>query len=506
MCFREAIVLLHNLWVNTHSEYLASAAKAAPWYIVMAGPIIGGLIVGIILTFCLPLKKTGIVADVMEGKLEGGRPLSAQNGLISAMASAISLGFGASAGREGPVVHLGASLAASLAKWTNLPDWSARTLLACGAAGAVAASFNAPIAAVIFAHEVILGHYSRRSLVPIVLASVASTVVSHLWLGNLITFTIPNYEITSYWEFPAFALLGLVCTLIAISFQISLRGADYWARKINVPLWLRPVMGGVIIGAIGIFIPEILGVGYEPTDNALRGTLDFQLLIILIFAKIIATSITLASRFGGGVFSPALYIGAMTGGAYGIVAASILPSFGSEPGAYAILGMGAVAATIIGAPLSTVVIVFELTGNYTLTIAVLVCISVASGANQALHGRSFFELQLEMRGIFLNEGPHKLLLTRSLVRDFASMHSTPLTSSNPENGEQNIERVDKEAAALTPNDTLENALKLFSKTGQARLPVIEDRRTRKIIGTASHLDALNYYNKVLVEVSEEEHR
>jgi len=493
MIFREAIVFGHSLWAGTYSEFLASAAASAPWYMVIAGPTIGGAIVGWLLVRFLSNKRAGGVADVIESRAAGGRNLSLHDGLISALVSAVSLGSGASAGREGPMVHLGASLSAFVSSHLRLPDWSARTLLACGVGGAVAASFNAPIAAVLFAHEVVLGHYARRSFVPIVLASVAGTLASRLWLGNLTTFIIPDYQIASFWEFPAFAILGVVCALIAISFQISLKALDFWARNITMPLWLRPIIGGLIIGIMGLFLPQILGVGYEPTFDALSGKMELKLLLLLVVAKMLATAITMASRFGGGVFSPALYLGAMTGAAFGIISGGLLPQFASEPGLYATLGMGAVAATIIGAPISTIVIVFELTGGYEMTIALLMTISVASGVNQALHGRSFFEWQLEARGLFAHEGPHKYLLMRTRVSDFMieieSNDTAPI-----------------DTPALLATDTLELALRKYDETGHSTLNVVNDLQNRQIIGLASHARALTYFNSALVKASEEEHQ
>ncbi|MEL6921620.1 MAG: chloride channel protein, partial [Pseudomonadota bacterium] len=438
------------------------------------------------------------VADVIEARANTGRPLDLKDGLWSAVITVISLGSGASAGREGPVVHLGATLASVVAHRRKLPEWCSRTLLAAGVAAAISASFNAPIAGVLFAHEVILQHYAMRSFVPIVIASAIGTVLSRLWFDEATAFIIPAYQVTSYWEFPAFALLGVVAALVAILFQFALFTADYLARGINVPLWSRPILGGVVIGAMGIFHPHILGVGYEVTDKVLWNQLPLSLLITLIILKTVATAITLASRFGGGIFSPALYLGALTGGAFGLIAASVFPDMASSQGLYAILGMGAVAGAVLGAPISTTVIVFELTGGYSLSIALLLSVAIAHGVNQAVHGHSYFHWQLEMRGLFDHEGPHRQLMRTKMVMDFMDL---------PEEGREG-ERLDEERnkPILKPNDSLELALRLFDSGGHQRLPVVDPRDDTLIIAWATQMRALQYFNKALIAASVEEHK
>ena len=213
-------------------------------------------------------------------------------------------------GREGPIVHFGAAISSYVSNLFKMPLWCDRTLLACGVASGISASFNAPLAGVLFAHEVILGHYSMRAFVPIVISSVAGTIFSRQWFGNIAAFDIPHYEIISMWEFPAFALLGLVCALVAIAFQFALMSSEFVARNVDLPIWARPIIGGAIIGAVGVFFPEILGVGYEATDMALKQQLPILLMFTLIIAKTFATSVTIASRFGGGVFAPATLFGA----------------------------------------------------------------------------------------------------------------------------------------------------------------------------------------------------
>ena len=492
--FREAIGAVQWLWLGTNSEQQLDAIKALPWWKLLAATTGGGLIVGVLLS-TISARRTFGVADVIEARALASSKLPFRDGLKSAGITAISLGFGASAGREGPVVHLGATIAAGLARRFHLAEWCKRTLLSAGVASAISASFNAPIAGVLFAHEVILGHYSTRSFVPIVIASTAGAIVSRLWFGDSAAFVVPTYIISSYWEFPAFALLGLVSAIVAIAFQFSLFVTDFAARSVTMPLWSRPVLGGFLIGLVGLAYPHVLGVGYQTTDLALWNSLSLQLLLMLIVAKTVATAITLASRFGGGVFSPALYLGALTGSAFGHIATALFPTISSSDGLYAILGMGAVAGAVLGAPISTTMIVFELTGGYTLSIALLLTCAIAHGITQAVHGHSYFHWQLEMRGLFILEGPHKAVTSTTKVMDFMELVDPP----QPFDPESNTPR-------LKPTDTLEAALRLFDQGGHARLPVIDPADPDSVIAFASHVRALSYFNRALVAASEEEHR
>lgn len=495
--FRELIGLFQWIWTGTQRENLAETLADLPWYAVFIGPVLGGLAVGYCLDRFLDNKRTSGVADVVEAKTLGDGKLGFRQALVSGGVTALSLGSGASAGREGPVVHLGAAVSSGIARKLNLPSWGRRTLLGCGVAAAVSASFNAPIAGVLFAHEVILGHYAMRAFVPIVISSVVATIISRLYFGDVVAFTIPDYQITSFWEFPAFAILGLVCALVAVLFQFALIGADFVSRNINIPLVLRPAIGGVFIGMIALVFPQVLGVGYEATDQALKSQLSLEILFGLLIAKTAATAITLASRFGGGIFSPSLYLGAMAGGAFGIIAAGVFPDMASSQGLYSILGMGGVAAAVLGAPISTTVMVFELTGGYALSIGLLLTVSISNGIAQAIHGHSYFHWQLEMRGLFVQDGPQRYLLRQRRVMDFMK----PIEPDD----ENRFFDTETGSTFLKPSWTLEFALRTFDNGGHSSLPVVDETDENKIIGWALQTDALRYFNRALAEAAEEEH-
>jgi chloride channel protein, CIC family len=496
--FRTAIGLVQWTWLGTTAERVYSTAKELPWPVVLLAPAFGGLIVGFLLERYVPARRAHAVADVIEARAIGDCRVPTAQGLWSALLSVISLGFGASAGREGPMVHLGATIASWLEDHFRLSQGARRTLLACGVAAAVSASFNAPIAGVLFAHEVILGHYALRAFVPIVISSVIAGIIARIHFGNYPAFLIPDYSITSYWEFPAFALLGVTCAVVAILFELALMTTERIAWNFKIRLWLRPVIGGLMVGSIAVFFPQILGVGYDATDMALKQGFELWLLLALIVAKTAATAITLASRFAGGVFSPSLYLGAMAGCAFGIIAASVFPEVASSSGLYALLGAGAVSAAVLGAPLSSTMIVFELTGGYEMTIALLLTVSIAHGLTQAALGHSYFHWQLTKRGLSLQEGPHKEIMRYMTVSAFM----VGLTKDDPKPAPPQPDR----DAWLTPNDTLERALRLFDRAGLTRIPVVSANNTSKVVGWADRMSAISAFNRELIRSHEEGHK
>lgn len=498
LVFRYLLGLVQWLWLGTTDEAAIAAPSDTSWLIILLAPVAGGLIVGWLLQRYVPDRRAHGVADVIEARALHDCRIDLKTGLWSAVIAVISLGFGASAGREGPVVHLGATLASYIEDRFRFNQVTRRTLLACGVAAAVSASFNAPIAGVLFAHEVILAHYALRAFVPIVISSVLGTLVTRLHLGSEPAFEIPPYQITSYLEVPAFALLGATCALVAILFQIAMMTTDRVAWKFEMPLWLRPAVGGVFVGTIGVAFPQVLGVGYGATDMALQQQLPLTMMIALVVAKTAATAITLACRFGGGIFSPSLYLGAMTGGAFGLIAASAFPEMASSNGLYALLGMGGVAAAVLGAPISTTMIVFELTGGYEMSIALLMTVCIANGLTQAVLGQSYFHWQLMNRGLSLQEGPHKEIMRRITVAQF-------MRPVDPDAQPQDFEP-QSGAPSLLAGDTLERALRTLDLEGASRVPVVSSHDQREIVGWAERISALSTFNKALVESHREGHR
>ena len=491
--FRQLILIVQWLAFRTSSEALFPQIELLPWWQVLLLPAIGGIFIGLFLQNIMKRQRMLSVADVIEARtLHGGR-IDIKTALLNAIGTSASLGVGASAGREGPVVHLGAALASEIGHRLGYSGVVTRTLLGCGVAAAVSASFNAPLAGVLFALEVVLGHYALRAFGPIVISSVAAAVTSRIYLGEFPAFIVPVDTLTSYWEMPAFALLGVICGLVAMIFMRAIMYTDDLACKVACPLWMRPAIGGLALGGIGIFFPQVLGVGYGATDAALNEQFGFYILVSLVVMKTVATAITIASRFGGGVFSPSLYLGAMTGGAFGILAAQLFPEQATSHAAYALVGMGAVSAAVLGAPISTTLIVFELTGEWKLSLAVLVAVSIATVLTQSQLGKSFFHWQLERRGLHVREGAHSYILKMIRVRD---VMETPEVISGGRDGRRSL-------AADAP---LGEALKLFEEEDVDEVLVYSNESSDEPIGLITHTAALKAFNRALIERNVEEHR
>lgn len=498
---------LHALFYGGTEETLATAVAAAPWYVVVFLPVIGGLIVGLLLRFGANDPVPLGVADVIEARAVAQGRVDSRKGAISVAASALSLGFGASAGREGPAVLAGATIASVACERFGVSGSQSRTILGCAVAAAVSASFNAPIAGALFALEVVLGHYAVRAFAPITIASVAGAVIGRTHIGDSPAFSLPLAEFGSYAQFPAFAMLGLVSAAAAALMMWSIFFArdliDTLREQIGAPDWAQPAMAGLLLGLMALAFPHTVSVGYQITSEALAGELDLWTCILFAVIKTAAVAITLGGRFAGGVFSPGLMLGALTGAAFGAVAIEIFPSVSGSLGLYALAGMGACAGAVLGAPISTTLIAFELTGDYDTAIAVMVSTSVATVATQQALNKSFFHAQLSRRGLDLTAGPQSFLLPVMKVSDVMRWRGAEDGASDTaawELVEQNID--------LRPGDTLQKALPMFKAGRLSFLPVVDDRTAgqgKTLIGALYYTDALRAYNRALVEIHEEEH-
>lgn len=487
---------------------LAEAAATSPWWLLLLAPTAAGALVGLTLKYYGRDCTAFGVADVIEARaLRQGR-IDPVRGALSTFAALVSLGGGASVGREGPVVVAGASFAAVASNLFRLSPLEARTVLGCGVAAAVSASFNAPIAGALFALEVVLGHYAIRAFAPITIASVAGAVISRSYLGYEPAFALPTTAFGSYLQFPAFVLLGVVSAIVAI----MMLGAVFMAKdvmdglrkRLGLPLWMQPAAAGAAIGVMALFFPHVLGVGYQTATEALAGELDFQTCVVFGVAKAAAVAICLGGRFAGGVFSPALLLGALTGAAFGSVALDVFPSTDGALGLYALAGMGAVAGSVLGAPISTTLIVFELTGDYGTAIAVMVSTSVATVATQQIVGRSFFHIQLARRAIQLASDPKSWLLSELEVR--GSMRPRGSEDGAPETEMFDLVR---QGAYLRIQDRFDRAYPMFRGGELNYLPVIDAEREESaetvIVGSLFYIDVLRAYNRALVDMHREEH-
>ncbi|WP_435138125.1 chloride channel protein [Pseudopelagicola sp. nBUS_19] len=507
--FRKAISWLQpTLYGADNIAYLQGFAGALPWYVLLSIPAVGGLIVGLILHHFTPDGRARSVADVIEGAaLHNGR-VERREGLASALASLITLSSGGSTGREGPVVHMAGVIATSVSSWMKADGITGRDLLGCAVAAAVSTSFNAPIAGALFALEVVLRHFAVHAFAPIVIASVAGTVISRLEFGDVTEFQLPSAPaLEFYQELPAFLLLGGVSGLVAVALMWTIFWSEDMANhvqaELGAPRWLRPAISGLMLGTLAIWFPHIIGVGYETTSLALKGQLLFHEAIVFAMLKVVAVSITMAGRMGGGIFSPALMVGALTGLAFGVIATTIFPDVSGSTTLYALAGMGAVAAAVLGAPISTTLIVFEMTGDWQTGLAVMVSVSISTALGSRLVDRSFFLTQLERRDVHVAAGPQAYLLCMFRVAQVMRAKEDPSAASDDQCWEMIVE-----GTYVDGNATLESAIPIFEAKGVSFIPVVTldgAHEPPKLKGALFYVDALRAYNKALAETAAEEH-
>lgn len=547
--FRLIINAIHQLFYGASEANLATVVAGLPWWHVLAATTVGGLLMAIWHRYFMPGGRPQGIANVIEATVTRGGRLDLRTGFAAILGSALSIGVGAPVGREGPAVHWGASVCAWMAEKLHFGRALTRTLLGCGAAAAVAASFNAPIAGALFAHEVVVGHFAMSALAPVVISSVTATLVSRAVFGDFPAFTLPHMELTSVLEFPAFAGLGICAAIASMAFMSAIFYGDDLARRIRIPMFWRPVTAGFGVGLIALFLPQILAVGYEVTDSALNASLPFLLLLALVVAKIVGSGLALGfGSFAGGVFSPSLTVGALLGSAFGIAATSVFPDLSSGPGAYAVVGMGAVAAAVMGAPVSTVLIVFELTRDTALTVGVMVAVVVATLLTQQIAKRSsFFHWQLERRGLNLRGGHDMGVMSQVTVADVlqkdcpmvpveASIREVREALMRVPYGELFVvandgtlfgtimlsdlgdEAFDHDLDALLNAadvarrrppvlelaDTLEKAIKYMISTGEEHMAVVEHDETMRLVGCVHESDILLEYNRQIMRMRAEE--
>ncbi|WP_353532127.1 chloride channel protein [Cognatishimia sp. WU-CL00825] len=509
LLFRKGIEALQSTLYGTENiNRLHSFAETLPWYWILFIPIAGGLVVGLLLDKFTSDARARGPADVIEGAAINEGRVGVKDGFVSALASLITLSSGGSTGREGPVVHLAATFSSWICEKIHANGVTGRDLLGCAVAAAVSASFNAPIAGALFALEVVLRHFAVHAFAPIVIASVAGTVINRLEFGNVTEFVLPGESaLAFYQELPAFLLLGGVCGLCAVALMWTI----FWAEDVGSQVmthmrlkrWMRPVISGALLGGLAIFYPHIIGVGYETTSAALTGELVLHEAIIFVVLKVLAVSITMAGRMGGGVFSPALMIGALTGLAFGLIATPIFPEISGSHTLYALAGMGGVAAAVLGAPISTTLIVFELTGDWQTGLAVMVTVSISTALGSRLVDRSFFLTQLERRNIHIAAGPQAYLLGMFSVEKIMR----PLEPDSQPSEELCWEMIQR-GQYVDRNATLETAMPMFETSAQAVIPVVSLAGADKapvLLGAVHHVDALKAYNKALAATAAEEH-
>ena len=427
------LVFLLNEWllISPRSRFMQEDARLLLIATVCV-PAAGGLVVGLVHRYLVPERRPHGPPDVIRAVqgLDGRVPL--RSGFLSTLTSLVSLGAGASVGQYGPLAHLGGTIGSLVARLNRHTERSATVWVGCGVAAAISTAFNAPLAGLVFAHEVILRHYSLRAFAPITVAAAVGHVVANVVFERPPLFRVEAMNVVAAPEFLGFIVIGVGGAFVAVAYMRAILHAGRLAGRVPVADWLKPMLAGAVLGLAAIGMPDILGIGKE----ALRfAVIDHAFapgeLAILLVAKILATALCIGFGFAGGVLSPALLVGILFGAFAGNGAELLVGDLRSDIAIYAICGMVAVASAVIGAPLTTILIVFELTRNYDLAIAAMVSVVFSNLVASRVFGRSLFDVQLRMRGFDLSAGRDRVILERRSIEDYVSRDFTALAPDLP---------------------------------------------------------------------------
>jgi CIC family chloride channel protein len=503
------------------------------WYVVLV-PVVGGLIYGPLVEFFAPEARGHGVPEVMLAVAQRGGRIRPPVAAVKALASAICIGTGGSVGREGPIVQVGSALGSTIGQVLHLPSPRLRLLVACGAAGGISATFNAPIAGVMFALELILRDFEAQAFGVVVLASVAANVVGRAAFGSAAFLILPPFSMASVWEFALYAGLGLAAALVGVAFiRILYALEDLGDWLWHGPEWLRPAVGGLALGLLILALPEMYGVGYPVLEHAVRGDYGVPFLLLLLGAKIFATSLTIAIGGSGGVFAPSLFMGATLGMAYGQVLQILLPGVAHSPGAYGLVGMGAVFAAASRAPITSLLIIFEMTGDYQVILPLMFSIALAVPLSHLFSEDTIYTAKLRRRGIEVGPvqqvNPMTALTVRDAMQPALLVVSRDLSvrqaiSQLTRDGREALAVVDQhgqyrgvitarrldesleagdvvaevgrlaeEVPTVTDDQNLEEAVRALSRTDGSGLPVLTADGSRPI-GWLSHRDVLRTYS------------
>ena len=403
--------------LSGHADYAGLGHVANPhvpwlgrWFVLFA-PVVAGLIYGpLVYRFAREARGHGVPEVMFAVARRGGR-IPPQVAVVKALASALCIGGGGSVGREGPIVQIGSALGSTLGRIARVAEPRMRVLVACGAAGGIAATFNAPLAGVFFAMELILRDFAAEAFGMVVVASVTASVIGRAAFGNHPFLSLTSFSVDHLGQYPLFAALGVLAGVIGVFFSRTLYAVEdvcdaLWTRT-RGPEWARPAVGGLALGGILLLLPQMYGVGYPVLGAGVAGHYGIALLLILMVGKMVATSLTIGIGGSGGVFAPSLFVGAMVGSAYGQVLHQALPGVAGPAGAYGLIGMGAVFAGAARAPITAVVIMFELTGEYSIILPLMAAIVLATGVSHLISRDTIYTRKLIRRGVDLDavEGP-----------------------------------------------------------------------------------------------------
>ena len=505
-------------------------------------PMLGGLLVGpMVYKFASEAKGHG-VPEVMNAVARMGGIIRPRVAAVKTIASAICIGSGGSAGREGPIVQIGSAIGSTIGQLFRMSGARVKILVGCGAAAGISAVFNAPIAGVIFSLEVILGDFAIKTFSPVILSSVVASVISRTFLGNHPAFDVPEYSLVSAWEFPMYVAMGSLMGGLGVTFTKVLNSFEDFFDNLKMNPMLKPALGGLLLGGIAIFYPQVLADGYETIRLTLYGNMAVGLLVLLIFLKLVATSLTLGSGNSGGIFAPSLFMGAVAGGAFGVLMNQLFPGVTATPGAYALVGMAGMVAAATHAPITALLIIFEMTSDYRIILPLMVTVVFSALVAGRLFPHSIYTMKLARKGIDIKGGRDINVLRSHQVweimdRDFETIPaSMPLARvfQTIENSSESYfvvvdganrmkgvlsfqdirsllsqhsldflviaqDLVKSDTLRVSSQDTLEQAYNSFGLSDLQMIPVVDNNDPDRVIGVIRRSDLISYYNKRLLD-------
>jgi CIC family chloride channel protein len=526
-------------WGSRHG--IVETARALPPIHCLLAPAIGGLFVGLMVYWSRGAMRAHGTSGIIEA-VARNRELPVVEGLKEILATLVTVASGGSLGREGSLLRGGSTLGSVFGRRIGLQGNHLKILVACGAAAGISAAYNAPIGGAMFAMEVVLGSFALEHFGPIVVSSAIGTLVSRNLIGPYLAYAPPSTPpLVSFGELALYLLLGLIAGFVSVAFQLILRGSAKSFEGSRLPDWARPVIGMTLVGVIGIWIPEVFGNGYDTVNDILHEGVPLAVILMLPAAKIAATALTRGSGGAGGLFTPTLFIGAALGWGYGAGCENVFPRATASPGAYALAGMGAMLAGTTQAPLTAILMIFELTGEYGILLPLLVCCTASMVVCRLLGFESVYTQSLSERGVRVGGRMEELVMDRIQVRDLMRRSAPPVHKDQPldevvarmkSDGRKELYVVDdagqllgavtlgdlteflanpgqlretlvgKVAYAgvpvLTVSDRVSDAIGRWSQVSRDRLPVVSDLEEKRLVGEISAGDIFTLYNQEIL--------
>ncbi|HEX3860600.1 MAG TPA: chloride channel protein [Stellaceae bacterium] len=538
---RELVGEFHHLLFGVPIEtYLSGTAAIDGWRLILV-PSVGGLGYGLAAYLLWRWRPRDIVDAIEANALHGGR-MSLSDSLRLTLLTVLSAGVGASVGLEAAFTQLGSGMASRIGQILHLRRGDLRTFVGCGAAAAIAAAFNAPLAGAFYAFELIIGSYTLATLIPVVVSAVMATLTIRELFGQEPIFIVYNHVELAAGQYLILAILGVAAAGLAIAAMLGVTLVEQWSRRLKVPNWARPGLGGLVLGVMALLFPQILGSGHGgilTTIESGSSGYELPLLIGLILGKMAGSAVSIGSGFRGGMFSSSLYLGCLFGAACSSLAHHLLPWMPPDDAVFILAGMGAVAAGIVGAPITMILLVLEATADFSATLAVTVSVIIAALVVRHWFGYSFATWRFHLRGVALHSPHdigwlHDLRVAKLMRQDFAAIppelplvelcRQFPISESRrvfvvnehggyegyidlvEAHGTELLDRADSITAAdiahgadhfLTPGQPVRETLDLFIASAAEILAVVDNGDDRRVLGYLSEAYALRRYYREL---------